>query len=112
MPQYKHKAGPINICQKPGHELKAMTLSPELPNNMPIHDEKTSVQGDGIKFQSKAHLNIQIRKWRGRHSFIKVAVEKNLCMAKNKQIVMFHDTSIQKWHVVDPTLAVDHPSIN
>ena len=53
MPQYKHKEGPINICQKRGHELKAMTLSPELPNNMPIHDEKTSVQGDGIKFQVK-----------------------------------------------------------
>ena len=53
MPQYKHKEGPINICQKHGHELKAMTLSPELPNNMPIHDEKTSVQGDGDKIPSQ-----------------------------------------------------------
>ena len=53
MPQYKHKEGPINICQKSGHELKAMTLSSELPNNMPIHKEKTPVQGDGIKFQVK-----------------------------------------------------------
>ena len=32
-------------------------------------------------------------------------------MAK-KQIVMFHDANIQKWHVRDPTLAFHHPSIN
>ena len=50
MPQYKHNDGPINICQRVGHELKAITLSPKLLNNVPIHVKKTSVPGDGVKF--------------------------------------------------------------